>query len=107
MYGQLDELSLSPQKARLEDMLCGLEQKDNKLIVSSTYNSFEYCWDFAELSKPFSVYSPDGVFLSGSGPTVVAAFCDKQSAEKCYEQMKNDGRNVFFAKSVSVGYKLV
>ncbi|MBO7218124.1 MAG: 4-(cytidine 5'-diphospho)-2-C-methyl-D-erythritol kinase [Clostridia bacterium] len=102
MYAALDALNLPPSD-KMEEMLEGIENGDPKAVFSSVYNSFEKCWNFEEMKSAFSGFSADAVFLSGSGPTVVAGFSEKEMAKKCYETLKSDGRNVFFAETVDSG----
>ena len=102
MYAKLDSLDLKPSD-KIEAMLHGIEIGDTALVLSSTYNIFENCWDFEEMKMPFAFFAPDSVFLSGSGPTVVAAFKNSDAAEHCYKKLKADGRNVFLATTVSNG----
>lgn len=102
MYGKLDSLALKPSD-KIGAMLKGIENRDSALILASTYNIFENCWSFDEMKMPFAFFAPDTVFLSGSGPTVVAAFKNSDAAEHCYKKMKADGRNVFLATTVNSG----
>lgn len=102
MYAKLDSLDLKPSD-KIEVMLHGIEIGDTALILSSAYNVFEKCWSFDEMKMPFAFFEPDSVFLSGSGPTVVAAFKNYDVAEHCYKKLKADGRNVFLATTVSNG----
>lgn len=102
MYAKLDSLSLPPSE-KIEQMLSGIEKNDLSRVTASVYNAFEYCWDMDAMKKPFEAFSPDAVFLSGSGPTVVAAFTDTQKARLCYSALHKEGRNVFYADSVPTG----
>lgn len=102
MYAELDALNLLPSD-KMDDMLEGIENSDPKGVLSSVYNSFESCWDFGRMKSAFDGFNADAVFLSGSGPTVVAGFVEKNKAEECYNSLKKEGRNVFLAETVSSG----
>lgn len=102
MYAKLDLLSLTPSD-KIEKMLSGIEENNLSKVTSSVYNAFEYCWDMGSMKKTFEPFAPDAVFLSGSGPTVVAAFTDTQKSRLCYSCLHKEGRNVFYADSVSTG----
>ena len=102
MYSHLDSLKI-PFSNRIEQMLKGIKDNDLNLICQSVYNVFENCWEIDKMKEPFSEFSPNAVFLSGSGPTVAAAFTEKERAEDCYNRLKTDSRNVFFAKTADCG----
>ena len=99
MYNILDQLSLSASK-KIDSIILGLYEGDARKVVSSTYNAFENCYNMEEMKKLFNPFSPDAVFLSGSGPTVVSAFISRERAENCYNTLKKEGRNVFLAECV-------
>lgn len=102
MYNKLDSLALPPSD-KINSMLKAIDDNDSKAVASSVYNSFEYCWNFDEMKSVFADFEVDSVFLSGSGPTVVAAFTEMEKAEHCYNTLKNNGKNVFFAETVDCG----
>ncbi len=102
MYRKLDECHIKPSK-KITSMINGIVTDDASSVLNSVYNIFENCWDFSEMKKPFNAFEPDVVFLSGSGPTVVAAFECADEAKLCYDKLLKDGRNVYFATSVSNG----
>lgn len=102
MYSKLDSLGLM-RSNKIGDMLSGIEKDDIGTVLSSVYNSFEKCWDFENMKSDFDRFKADAVFLSGSGPTVVAGFTEKKAAEDCYSALKTEGRNVFLAETVDSG----
>ncbi len=101
MYGHLDSLNIPPSN-KIDMMLSGIEREESRTVAASVYNIFENCWDFEKMKSAFSGYGAESVFLSGSGPTTVAAFTERAAAEKCFSCMQKDGKNVFFAETVKV-----
>ena len=87
----------------INELIKGLREGEKALINENIFNSFEFCWDFEEISKPFTPFAPDKVFLSGSGPTVCALFYDSTDALACAEKLRNDGFNAYFVKSMPEG----
>ena len=104
MYKQLDECKYKKDKD-INCLISGIEKGDFPKIYDNIFNAFEYCWDFSEMSKPFSEFAPKKIFLSGSGPTVCAAFETEKEALNCYDKLKNLGAK--FAKSKNVGVEIV
>ncbi len=102
MYRKLDSFKIPPSN-KINTMISGIEKGDSASVLLSVYNVFENCWNFEDMKLPFAYYAPDAVFLSGSGPTVVAGFRNSAAAELCYKKMKRDGRNVFLASTVRCG----
>ena len=92
---------------KIEDMLLGLENSDTKIIADNLFNAFAFCWDFENMTSHFKEFSPVGVFLSGSGPTVCAIFENEDKARLCAEKLKDNGINAFYARSVPTGVELV
>ncbi len=102
MYRKLDILQIPPSE-KIKTMISGINKGDITSVLCSVYNIFENCWDFNDMKKPFAFFVPDAVFLSGSGPTVVAAFKSTDDAKLCFDKLVNDGRNVYQATSVPGG----
>ncbi len=102
MYNILDSLALMPSD-KIEAMLLGIESNNNALVLNSVYNIFENCWSFEKMKAWFEGFSADAVFLSGSGPTTVAAFSNGGLAKECYNKLSDIGKNVFFAETVATG----
>lgn len=104
MYKQLDECKYIKDKD-INCLVSGIEMGNFSKIYDNIFNAFEYCWDFDEMAKPFSEFAPKKIFLSGSGPTVCAAFETESEALECFEKLKHLG--VKFAKSKNVGVEVV
>ena len=104
MYKHLDECKYKKDKD-INSLINGIEKGDFSKIYDNIFNAFEYCWDFSEMSKPFSEFPSKKIFLSGSGPTVCAAFETEEDAMECFEKLKHLG--VKFAKSKNVGVEIV
>ena len=91
----------------IDSLIRGIKKSDISLIGGHLFNSFEICWDFDEMTKPFIDFYPKGVFLSGSGPTVCALFENANDAINCADSLKKQGLNAFYACSVGSGLELV
>lgn len=106
MFAIVDEKEQTHHNG-IDDLITGIEKSDIGLIGKNLYNSFEICWDFDNMTKPFFDFCPKGVFLSGSGPTVCALFEDSNDAISCANSLKKQGLNAFYACSVGSGVQIV
>ena len=106
MFSVIDNTDYT-SNIRIEDMLLGLEKNDVNTISKNLFNAFAYCWDFENMTLHFKEFSPVGVFLSGSGPTVCAIFENEDKARLCAEKLKDNGINAFYAHSGPMGVELV
>lgn len=108
--GKMFEIIDSTEKIAsngIDDLLKGINTSDFSLISNNLYNAFAYCWDFEDMIKPFKPFSPKGVFLSGSGPTVCALFENYSQALICEKELKEKGFNAFYACSNTSGIEFV
>lgn len=106
MFSRLDNENYISRGCSKE-LLCGLKNADTEKICDNLFNAFEVCWDMGAVSKHFKPFKPLKVFLSGSGPTVVALFEDKHSAMSCAQQLKVNGLTAFYAHTVKSGVEIV
>lgn len=106
MFKIIDETHYKNDK-RIENMIFGLDSSNVQIISDNLFNAFEFCWNFEDMVAPFTEFSPLGVFLSGSGPTVCAIFKSKENAQKCASALVQKGYNAFYAHSTPIGIELV
>ncbi len=106
MFTLIDEIKHNHNDG-IVHLINGLDKSDVNLIAENLFNAFAYCWDFDNMTKPFVKFSPRGVFLSGSGPTVCALFDNENDALSCAKALKEKGLNAFYACSVDCGVELV
>ena len=104
MYKLLDECRYTKTQD-INELINAIKNENTTKIYDNIFNAFENCWDFSEMSKPFLEFSPEKVFLSGSGPTVCAAFETEKQALVCYQKLKH--LDAKFAKSKNVGVEIV
>lgn len=102
MYARLDRIS-DPVRGDIHAFLEAVDRENTEQTLKRFFNAFAACWDFDEMAKPFEVFSPDAVFLSGSGPTVCAAFIHESAARNCAEALQKAGENALFAPPVTCG----
>lgn len=106
MFSLIDETERQ-QRQGIDDLIRGINNSDIYLISENLYNAFTLCWDFDDMVKPFIDFSPKGVFLSGSGPTVCALFENSDDAINCTKILRESGLNAFYACSVDTGVEIV
>ena len=106
MFALIDEISHTAH-TEIEQLISGIVNADLSVISNNLYNAFSLCWDFDDMIKPFLEFSPKGVFLSGSGPTVCALFETEDKAVACVNRLQIKGFNAFYASSVSLGVEFV
>ncbi len=81
-------------------LLSAAKNGDTAELAKNIFNAFEFCWDMETLSAPLKDYNPVRIFLSGSGPTVVALFDSEENAKNCERALKAKNFNAFYAKTV-------
>ncbi len=106
MYSIVDTLNEAPF-GNIECLIEGLKTNNLETVCNNLYNSFTACWNFEEMCKPFSCFSPKAEFLSGSGPTVGAIFESEVAAKKCAESLSKQGLNAFYVQTVDTGIEIV
>ena len=106
MFSVIDEIGYSTD-FNIDDMLAALKTANTGKIAENLFNAFSSCWEFEEMTKPFKEFSPMGVFLSGSGPTVGALFQTAYEASRCANTLIDRGYNAYYAHSVLVGVEVV
>ena len=106
MFSVIDNIEYVTS-ASIDDMLYGLENSDIEAVSKNLFNAFTFCWDFCDMTSYFKAFSPKGVFLSGSGPTVCAIFDSSDMAKQCADKLKSNGVNAFYACSKPVGSEFV
>lgn len=102
MFSLIDNTEYSANSS-IDNLIDGMEREDIKIISQNLFNAFAFCWDFDEMASPFNEFSPLGVFLSGSGPTVCALFNSQKAAKECAKILCEKGFNAFYAHSVNTG----
>lgn len=105
MFSVLD-VSEYTAKCDIEEFISSLNSGNIENISSGLFNSFEYCWETGEMFAPFLPFSPCGMFLSGSGPTVCALFPNETAARQCAESLISKGYNAYFAASTLKGVEI-
>ena len=53
-----------------------------------------------KIKEDMNRYGAVGSMMSGSGPSVFAFFDDMLKAQKCYEKMKENYREVFLTRTI-------
>ena len=106
MFSIIDETDYTVLSS-IDNLINGLEKNDIDKISKNLFNAFAFCWDFDIMANTFANYSPHGIFLSGSGPTVCALFESKSEAIGCANELKYKGINAFYAHSVPSGVEFV
>ena len=106
MYSFIDNTSIK-ESGNINDLINALGENNLDGVCDNIFNSFSFCWDFSNMTSRFLPYSPNAVFLSGSGPTVGALFETKRKAQECAKALLNQGFNAFYAETVEKGIEFV
>ena len=105
MFSVLDAAEYTA-KCDIEEFIGLLNSGNIQNISSGLFNSFEYCWETNDMFAPFRPFSPCGMFLSGSGPTVCALFSNESAAKQCADALISKGYNAYFAESRFKGVEI-
>lgn len=104
VYGnlRLQEINEHPS---VHDCIEALEKKDGQGILNSLgnvleYSTFELYPAVEKIKLELQQAGCASVLMSGSGPTVFAAFTDKRQAEECYQQFQGKYHQVFFTETI-------
>ena len=106
MFALIDDTNHTRQN-EIDKRIDGINNADLSLVSNNLFNAFSLCWEFENMTRPFIDFSPKGVFLSGSGPTVCALFETADQAINCANNLKQNGFNAFYACSVESGVSVV
>ena len=102
MYKKFDELGFSYSLEQISNnMEKSLNDADFSLFVDSLKNDFSCVWNYEKIKQDLINNGADAVSLSGSGPTVMGLFKDKNDAFKAFEKLKSYYSDIFFAESVN------
>lgn len=95
MYSELDTVrALLPDTA---SAVFAVENDDLKALSGLLVNSFSAVWSNKDIFEKLKVFKPEGISLSGSGPTVFACFTGRRAAEKAYKSLKKQNFECYFA----------
>lgn len=100
MYALIDREQ--PPLPETESAIKALREENTKQLSSLFINSFTSVWKDSPLKKRLLDFEPDGVSLSGSGPTWFAYFTEKSKALKAYKTLKKEKIECFIAKPQSI-----
>lgn len=105
MYALID--SEQPPLPETELAVKALSEENTTLLSSLFVNSFTSVWKDSPLKKRLLDFEPDGVSLSGSGPTWFAYFTEKKKALKAYKALKREKIECFISepKSIAINFE--
>lgn len=81
MYKAFDMLDRKKAENRNADMVKGLENGDLDMFLKTVHNDFSYVWNYDDIKADLVKNGAKCVSLSGSGPTVMGFFDDKEKAD--------------------------
>lgn len=104
-YAMLDSVSRLRHLDRA-GMLEAVSKGDYEAICSRCGNVFEQAVEVPErpyIKNIMRKNGADACLMSGSGPTVFGLFSDTEKAEKCFDELKMNYKNVFRCSPISEG----
>lgn len=110
-YSVLDEvygdfsISYNEEKPRFRALLTALSDGNTKSVAENAYNIFEREIGKRREEVPRLIEIMNGCgavksFMSGSGPTVIGLFSEKNAAESAEKRLTDYGAKAFFCKTV-------
>jgi 4-diphosphocytidyl-2-C-methyl-D-erythritol kinase len=102
---KLDELTEHPETDRI---ISYIENGDIESIGQNMVNVLETVTIkkysvISEIKNVMMGFHALGSMMSGSGPTVFGLFADKDTAEKCYNKIREDFKEVYLVKTSNEG----
>ena len=98
----LDRVRLHP---KTEKLIKAMEQDDLYYVANNMKNLLENVTlikhnVLIKIKEEMNRYGAVGSMMSGSGPSVFAFFDDMLKAQRCYEKMKENHREVFLTRTI-------
>ena len=98
----LDKVRVHP---KTENLIEGMEQDNLYYVASNMKNLLENVTlrkhnILIKIKEEMNKYGAVGSMMSGSGPSVFAFFDDMLKAQKCYEKMRENHREVFLTRTI-------
>ncbi|MBM6820405.1 4-(cytidine 5'-diphospho)-2-C-methyl-D-erythritol kinase [Clostridium saudiense] len=99
---KLDRVRLHP---KTENLIEAMEQDDLYYVANNMKNLLENVTlrkhnVLIKIKEEMNRYGAVGSMMSGSGPSVFAFFDDMLKAQRCYEKMKENHREVFLTRTI-------
>ena len=98
------------KKVHSDEVIKFIDNKDIKNIAKNLYNDFEEVLIIEEINNiKQSMLNTNavGAVMSGSGSTVYAIFTDENDAENCADIFKKQYKDVYLARPINCGCKIV
>ena len=98
----LDRVRVHP---KTEHLIKAMEQDDLYYVANNMKNLLENVTlrkhnILIKIKEEMNRYGAVGSMMSGSGPSVFAFFDDMLKAQRCYEKMKENHREVFLTRTI-------
>ena len=98
----LDRVRVHP---KTENLIKAMEQDDLYYVANNMKNLLENVTlrkhnILIKIKEEMNRYGAVGSMMSGSGPSVFAFFDDMLKAQRCYEKMKENHREVFLTRTI-------
>lgn len=98
----LDKVRVHP---KTENLIEAMEQDNLYYVASNMKNLLENVTlrkhnILIKIKEEMNKYGAVGSMMSGSGPSVFAFFDDMLKAQKCYEKMRENHREVFLTRTI-------
>ncbi len=106
-YKKVD--ALKPHPSYTNEMVKAIYSRDMFQITTTIFNDFELALqipEVVELKGKMLKLKARGVGMSGSGSAVFGVFTSSRRANKCYEKLKEEYKEVFICKPTKEGCKI-
>lgn len=101
MYKAFDKSDTKREENRNLDMVKSLESIDFDIFTETVHNDFSYVWNYDDIKADLEKQGAKKVSLSGSGPTVMGFFENKENADKAAENLTEKYACVFSTTAIS------
>ena len=102
MYKEIDELGVLPLSEKIsDDCEKSLASGDIRLFENSLKNHFTLVWDYEKIKQDIIAVGARQVSLSGSGPTVIGIFKNKNDTKKAFEILSKKYDCIYYAESIN------
>lgn len=108
-YNLYDKFGVRSRR-NINDIIKFIEKKDLKNICKNLFNDFESLISEDKINKvkiDMLKYNPQGVCMSGSGPSVFGVFDDLNLASLCFNNIKEQYKEAFICTPLKHGAKII
>lgn len=100
MYKELDNIERDKKTNNNDLMVKSMSDGNYDRFIGTVHNDFSYVWDYENISQDLLKVGADNVSISGSGPTVIGFYKDKETADFAARKLSEKYSEVYSVQGV-------